>query len=395
MPHVRLALLVSGCWLVAAGLALAVDSMLPPGLPQLGLWAGLALASLGITLLLARRVDRRARRDLAAIAVAAGLSDRPGEIMSMGEIVARLGKRLERAQQFKMAISALGQPLAVVDDGGQILAASAGLTRLVRGAVEGASLDVLFGEGYLKSGGGVPEQSLVVLGGARFDVRRQVFATTRLLLEFRPAGTFVQDDDLDALVGAMASGQTGFRFDDRATAASATLAAFNRGMASLDEGLHQLESVVGGKGDMPDALTGPLGALAERINNSLSALNQQLQAERQARTRLESRLGQIGPLVENFEARLAHLHAEAAGNRDDAVFDEPYRFDVQRTPNEHMSFGRGGPHMCLGNALARIELRIMFEDLLTRDVTLERTGDIDYLRSNFVHGIKRMPVRVV
>ena len=44
---------------------------------------------------------------------------------------------------------------------------------------------------------------------------------------------------------------------------------------------------------------------------------------------------------------------------------------------------------------ARIELRIMFEDLLTRDVTLERTGDIDYLRSNFVHGIKRMPVRVV
>lgn len=85
----------------------------------------------------------------------------------------------------------------------------------------------------------------------------------------------------------------------------------------------------------------------------------------------------------------------ASGNRDDSVFDDPYRFDVRRNPNEHMSFGRGGPHMCLGNALARIELRIMFEDLLTRDVTLERTGDIDYLRSNFVHGIKRMPVRVV
>jgi hypothetical protein len=47
-----------------------------------------------------------------------------------------------------------------------------------------------------------------------------------------------------------------------------------------------------------------------------------------------------------------------------------------------------------GNALARIELRVMFEDLLTRDVTIERTGSIDYLRSNFVHGIKRMPVKV-
>jgi len=84
----------------------------------------------------------------------------------------------------------------------------------------------------------------------------------------------------------------------------------------------------------------------------------------------------------------------ASGNRDGAVFDDPYRFDVRRSPNEHMSFGRGGPHMCLGNALARIELRIMFEDLLSRDVVLERTGEIDYLRSNFVHGIKRMPVRV-
>jgi cytochrome P450 len=85
----------------------------------------------------------------------------------------------------------------------------------------------------------------------------------------------------------------------------------------------------------------------------------------------------------------------ASGNRDAAVFDEPYRFDVTRNPNEHMSFGRGGPHMCLGNALARIELRIMFEDLLTRDVTLAPAGDVDFLRSNFVHGIKRMPVRVV
>ena len=84
----------------------------------------------------------------------------------------------------------------------------------------------------------------------------------------------------------------------------------------------------------------------------------------------------------------------ASGNRDSAAFDEPYRFDVTRSPNEHMSFGRGGPHMCLGNALARIELRVMFEDLIGRDATIERTGEIDYLRSNFVHGIKRMPVRV-
>ncbi|MEY4981146.1 MAG: hypothetical protein RL174_484 [Actinomycetota bacterium] len=84
----------------------------------------------------------------------------------------------------------------------------------------------------------------------------------------------------------------------------------------------------------------------------------------------------------------------ASGNRDEAVFENPNKMDVTRNPNEHMTFGRGGPHMCLGNALARIELRVMFEDLIGRISSMERTADIDFLRSNFVHGIKRMPVKV-
>ena len=84
----------------------------------------------------------------------------------------------------------------------------------------------------------------------------------------------------------------------------------------------------------------------------------------------------------------------ASGNRDETMFENPNKFDVTRNPNEHMTFGRGGPHMCLGNALARIELRVMFEDLISRVDKVERTGDIDFLRSNFVHGIKRMPVKV-
>jgi cytochrome P450 len=84
----------------------------------------------------------------------------------------------------------------------------------------------------------------------------------------------------------------------------------------------------------------------------------------------------------------------ASGNRDESIFGNPDVFDVTRNPNEHMTFGRGGPHMCLGNALARIELRIMFEDLISRIDKMEITGEIDYLRSNFVHGIKRMPVKV-
>lgn len=84
----------------------------------------------------------------------------------------------------------------------------------------------------------------------------------------------------------------------------------------------------------------------------------------------------------------------AAGNRDAQVFDNPYEMDVTRSPNEHMAFGRGGPHMCLGNALARLEIRIMFEDLLTRVSSVTALGEPSKLRSNFVNGIKRFPVRV-
>jgi cytochrome P450 len=84
----------------------------------------------------------------------------------------------------------------------------------------------------------------------------------------------------------------------------------------------------------------------------------------------------------------------ASGNRDEEIFENPNKMDVTRNPNEHMTFGRGGPHMCLGNALARLEIKIMFEDLIQRIDSVELTGEIDYLRSNFVHGIKRMPVKV-
>ncbi|MDA3022502.1 MAG: cytochrome P450 [Actinomycetota bacterium] len=85
----------------------------------------------------------------------------------------------------------------------------------------------------------------------------------------------------------------------------------------------------------------------------------------------------------------------ASGNRDSTMFDDPHKFDVTRNPNEHMTFGRGGPHMCLGNSLARMEIQIMFEDLLSRPYNIEHNGEIEYLRSNFVHGIKRFPVKAV
>ena len=62
-----------------------------------------------------------------------------------------------------------------------------------------------------------------------------------------------------------------------------------------------------------------------------------------------------------------------------------------RTPNEHVGFGAGGPHFCLGANLARREIRVMFEELLRRLPDIEITGEPDMLQSGFIHGIKRMP----
>jgi cytochrome P450 len=83
-----------------------------------------------------------------------------------------------------------------------------------------------------------------------------------------------------------------------------------------------------------------------------------------------------------------------SANRDETVFPDPYRFDVTRSPNDHVTFGPGGPHFCLGAHLARLETRILFQELIPRLDTIELVGPVERIRSNFVNGIKRMPVRV-
>ncbi|MCD9624613.1 cytochrome P450 [Rhabdothermincola salaria] len=83
-----------------------------------------------------------------------------------------------------------------------------------------------------------------------------------------------------------------------------------------------------------------------------------------------------------------------AANRDPRVFDEPDRFDVQRNPNPHLAFGFG-PHFCLGSSLARLELRVMFSEVLRRMPDLELATDepLEWRASNFITGPEAMPVR--
>jgi cytochrome P450 len=80
-----------------------------------------------------------------------------------------------------------------------------------------------------------------------------------------------------------------------------------------------------------------------------------------------------------------------SANRDEEVFDDPYRFDVSRSPNDHLAFGHH-EHFCLGAGFAKKEIRVMFEELFARYPNIQMDGPPVRLRSNFINGIKRMPV---
>ena len=82
----------------------------------------------------------------------------------------------------------------------------------------------------------------------------------------------------------------------------------------------------------------------------------------------------------------------ASANRDSEMFDDAYEIMIDRKPNRFMSFGQGGPHVCLGMFLAKLEVRVVLEEMAKRVAKIEQTDQHSYLRSNFILGIKRLPV---
>jgi len=85
----------------------------------------------------------------------------------------------------------------------------------------------------------------------------------------------------------------------------------------------------------------------------------------------------------------------AAANFDPAVFDQPHHFDIARTPNRHVTFGGGGPHLCIGQWMARLEVRTFLAALAQRVERVELVGEPKRVRSNFINGLKVLPVRLV
>ena len=83
-----------------------------------------------------------------------------------------------------------------------------------------------------------------------------------------------------------------------------------------------------------------------------------------------------------------------SANRDEDVFENPQVFDIGREHNPHVAFGGSGVHFCVGAHLARLELRVMFETLASRVDRIEPAGPVRRLRSNFINGVKAMPIRI-
>lgn len=123
-------------------------------------------------------------------------------------------------------------------------------------------------------------------------------------------------------------------------------------------------------------------------------------------TCIEELLRWVSPLIHfrRTATRDVHMHGQTiregdkvvifypSANRDERRFVNPETFDVSRTPNDHLAFGIG-EHFCLGANLARLEIKLIFEEMLRRLPDLELAGPVRRLRSNFLNGIKGMPVR--
>jgi cholest-4-en-3-one 26-monooxygenase len=103
----------------------------------------------------------------------------------------------------------------------------------------------------------------------------------------------------------------------------------------------------------------------------------------------DARLGESGTQIREGDKVVVFY---GSANRDERAINDPYRFDIARDPNPHLGFGGGGPHFCLGSHVARLNLAVLFETILDRMPDIRPAGPVRRLRSNFINGLKELPV---
>jgi cholest-4-en-3-one 26-monooxygenase len=138
--------------------------------------------------------------------------------------------------------------------------------------------------------------------------------------------------------------------------------------------------------DQWELLRNDRSLLPSAVEEMLRYVSPVMNFRRQSTERFE-----LGGQVIEADSKVVFFHI--SGNRDETVFENPHKFDITRNPNPHLAFGAGGPHFCLGANLARMEIRVMFEHLLDRMPEIQLDGKVDRLQSQFINGVKHMPVR--
>jgi methyl-accepting chemotaxis protein len=307
MRRTRLALLVSLCWLAALAAALGVAGLVGASPPALVVLAVICGAGLTSSYLLGRAADTADQAKLDAIGKAVGLSG--AGAMSVEAIIASLGSRLERANQFKAAFSGMKQPALLLSANGEILGASQGLLAVEPLAAEGRTADALFGGGFLSDGGGPPEEGLLLAGAQRYQARRRDAGGGRIVLELTPAGQFIADDDLDAFAGALAGGQTGFRFDPAALRQSPALRALQEGLESIDLGARALAQLLAGEEQDPGYLRANSGFAPQvrQLTDTVKALLDERDEAAAAREALELKMRAVLDAIDRYRATVANM----------------------------------------------------------------------------------------
>ena len=298
--RLSVALIANAVWLLAALLATGSAMLFGPSPLAILIGTVSFAAAFAVTTTVGSRADRGFSQKLDAIGKALGL--KPQEATTVEAVVASLGQRLERANQFKAAFQRLRHTAVVVGADGQLSGLTAGAEALDRHAVEGANAAELLG--YANA-----VDEIISVGRRRFVTERHELSHGRVLIELEPAGYHIADDDFDAFVTALRQGRTSFRFDQWGVQHSPALKALGEALEGFDRPIRALQQILAGDDVDPSLLTGSLG-LAPQVRTFRDAM-EEIVAERDeaavARDLLEAKMEAILRAIDRYRASVTSL----------------------------------------------------------------------------------------
>lgn len=279
-----------------------------------------ALIIAAIFALVAWRTDRRVAADLSKLGKAVNVPrEKETDTAYTHRVVSNLCTRLERVALFKAALAGLTIPALITDRDGKIILASAGMTYLVPQAQPGTAAQTLFSDVLPKTDDG-DEPHRIVLGGKPYDTLPVPVGPEMVIYGFTPAGLIVGRNQLAAFTGALARGETGFRFAARDTETFPALDALNGALEIVDRSLQAIDDMV--TGSAGPVATVPVNAglthQVDAVRQALSDLIAARDGEAERRSVLERKLGDIAQLIDRHKSTVHKIGKMADAARSDS-----------------------------------------------------------------------------